>query len=101
MDLLLKVIRHDADSAQAQIAQTQVLRIAERYETTGLRRLAIDALERLERAGPDVADAPNRRFLDREDSGKGSSGGRGGNAPAADGSDDGSGLYPRLRRGAG
>jgi Nif-specific regulatory protein len=101
MDLLLKVIRHDADSAQAQIAQTQVLRIAERYETTGLRRLAIDALERLERAGPDVGDAPNRRFLDREDSGKGSSGGRGGNAPAADGSDDGGGLYMRLRRSAG
>ncbi|WP_020506144.1 GAF domain-containing protein [Lamprocystis purpurea] len=101
MDLLLKVIRHDADSAQAQIAQTQVLRIAERYETTGFQRLAIDALERLERADPDVGDAPTRRFLNRGDSGKGSSGSRGGNAPAADGSDDGGGLYPRLRRGAG
>jgi len=77
MDLLLKVIRHDADSAQAQIAQAQVLRIAARYETTGLRRLAIDALERLEQAGPDVGDTPNRRFLDRGDSGQRPSGGRG------------------------
>jgi hypothetical protein len=101
MNLFLKIIRQDADSAAAQIAQTQVLRVAQRYEATGLRRLAIDALERLERAGPDVGDTPNRRFFDRGDSGQGPPGGRADNDSSADGSEFDSGLYKRLRRSAG
>jgi hypothetical protein len=101
MDMFIKIIRQDADSAQAQIAQAHVLRVAQRYEATGLQRQAIDALERLEKAGPTVGDAPNLRLLDRGDSGQGPSGGRGSSDPSADGSDYDVGLYKRLRRSAG
>lgn len=88
VDLFLKVIRQDADTAQAQIAQAQVLRVAQSYEAAGLLRLALATLERLERADPEVGSAPHVRFSNRRDPGQWPSGGRGRNDPWADGSND-------------
>ncbi len=70
------------------------------YEAAGFQRLAMNVVERLERASPHVGDAEEIGFSPRGGSGQGPPWSCDQDAPSADGLDYGVGLYKRFRRGA-